>query len=213
MSENKLGYEEAEPLVSRLARTDPDRWTRARAAGAYVRLARRKAGTVDALLGDSDASVVGAAAAALIAEPLRAEDLELFERFVLAHPDDAPVPDLPRGPYRARVLAMLDEWLDDCGESGPKAEIIARLAQGRHRASIPKIRAALTGEGVQVRMSAAAALVTLRDIDAVGPLEKLLESDDNPHGRIAAAKALVALRSKRSASIVQKVAAAETTPA
>jgi HEAT repeat protein len=207
----QLGYEEAEPLVSRLARSDVDRQVRARAAGAYVRLARRKGETVDALLADPDANVVGAAAAALLAEPLRAEDLDLFERFVLAHPDDAPVPDLPRGPFRPRVLALLDDWLDDCGDSGPKAEIIARLAEGRHRASTPKIRAALTSESIQVRMSAAAALATLKDPDAVGPLEKLLESDDNPHGRIAAAKALVALRSKRSASVVQKVAGAEAT--
>ncbi|HTJ82988.1 MAG TPA: HEAT repeat domain-containing protein, partial [Polyangiaceae bacterium] len=177
---------------------------------AYMRVAGRKTEVVQSLLADRDAHVVSAAAGALLDEPFSQEDYDLFERFALGHPKDAPVPDLPTGPLRGRVLSLLGRWLDESGAGGPKDQIIARLAEGHDRSRLPAIREALGDPSIQVRMSAASALATLRDADAIEPLEHMLDRDDNPYGRLAAANALVTLGAKRSAAVLAKVAARDT---
>jgi len=205
-----LRREDAEPLVRRLALHDPERSVRERAAAGYVRVPGRKTEIVESLLADPDARVVAHAAGALLSDSATSEDFDLFERFARAHPKAAPVPDLPSGALRQRVLALLGRWLDECGDGGPRAELIARLAEGHDRTRLAAIRSALHDPSIQVRMSAADALATLRDEDSVEPLEKMLGHDDNPYGRLAAANALVTLRAKRSAPLLAKVAARET---
>jgi len=193
-------------VVERLL-DDEDDYVRMIAASAYVGLPQVDTTVVVNLLADETPRVRSGTAQALAREGVL---LHLLEPVLMAprvdgrimqefaqRDDDELTPMMRRlvGADTAYVRERATEWIGRRGDDS----------------DLPALRAQLVAPSIGERRRAAEALAARGDAASVSLLEEMLRSDGNPHGRIAAAEALAAIRGEAARPALEAAVAAEST--
>jgi HEAT repeat protein len=203
----RLEAPEAPAVLARLIR-DPDDYVRMMAGRGYGRLPDADPAVIQSLLDDPRARVAEQTAEGL-AEAGTPAALELLERYLRTHNASGDLFRALEGNPRSEVTELMRALLF-ARDWYVRQMAIVHLGRAGDTTSLPRIRMLLDAETMHERQAAAEALGRLGDTDAVDDLVGLLRRDTNPHGRIAAAKALVALRAVDELPALDEAAAAET---
>lgn len=196
-----------DPAVVAGLLADEDDYVRMIAGSAYVELGRVEEAVVRRLLADQQARVRNGVAVAMaqhgalvhLLEPLlMASRVDGRVMQALARREDGELAPMMRRLLAAESAYVRERATDWLGQRGDERDL-------------PLLRRQLGAPTIGERKQAASALGRHGDVESVPLLEKLLRSDDNPHGRIAAAQALVAIRGEEARAAVEATLAAEAT--
>jgi HEAT repeat protein len=200
-----LSCPEALSVLGRLL-GDPDLLVKRASVIGYVKQPGHDRGAVQKLLHEPRADWVARA----LARAATPEALTLIDEYLMANPSDhMPVEELLQAPKTPEVTSFMRRRLRTSGNSVVRMQAMAYLKEVKDAECAPQYRTSINGPDVGERTAAAEAAAAIGDLEAVPALEKLL-GDTNPHGRLAAARALVALGAKRSAAAVARAAQSDT---
>lgn len=196
-----------DPAVVTNLLADEDHYVRMIAGSAYVEMGQVDEALVRRLLDDPQVRVRNGVAIALaehgafvhLLEPiLMAPRVEGRIMQALAQREDVELAGMMRRLMAAEsgyVRARATDWLGQLGDDQ----------------DLPLLQRQLGAPTIGERKQAARALGRRGDVGSVPLLENLLRSDENPHGRIAAAEALVAIRGEEARTAVEAALAVEGT--
>lgn len=195
-----------EPTLRKLT-ADSETYVRLLAAASYVRTPERDLAIVRRILRDPTPRVHTYAAQAL-AERAGTQDLVLLREYLIAEPSSSEVLSALRKSRQDEVTAFMREVLTSPmgTEVLVRAQALSYLRDAADPESLPLFLTALASSYIGERTAAAEGIAALGARSAAPALRALL-ADANPHGRLAAARALVKLQSSESRAALKRAAA------
>lgn len=198
-----------EPTLRKLLK-DRENYVRLLAGASYVRTEARDPAIVRQLFRDPGPRVRNHVALSL-AERANAEDIELLCEYLALEPSCSEVLSALRRTQNDSVTRFMREVLS--GELGSdvlvRAQAVEYLSEIADDKSRPLFLRALHSSYIGERTAAAEGIAAIGARDAASSLLPLLK-DANPHGRLAAARALVDLQAFDSYAAVKRAADRDT---
>jgi HEAT repeat protein len=203
----------AEPTLRKLA-ADSEPYVRMYAGPSYARSPQRDLAVLRTLLRDHESRVswrTGIALAGLTGP----QDLLLLRDYFAGKHDEVDGVRLMEELAKTRngaVTAFMREELTSVlrPSASERATAVGYLRDAADRQSLPIFMRALHSNDLSERMAGAEGIAAIDGRSAIPALEKVLLEDDNPHGRLAAAHALVALHSVDAREKILSAAEAES---
>ena len=196
-----------DPAVVEGLLVDEDHYVRMIAGSAYVEMGPVEEAVVRRLLEDEQARVRNGVAVAMAKHGVL---VHLLEPMLLADRAEGRIMQALAEREDGELAPMMRRLLD--AESGyVRARATDWLGQRADAGDLPLLRRQLGAPTIGERQQAARALGRLGDAGSVALLEDLLRRDENPHGRIAAAEALVAIRGEEARAVLEAAVAVEST--
>lgn len=204
-----LHHDCVEPTLRKLTE-DAVVYVRLLAGGSYVRTPRRDPAVVRRLFRDRGPRV-GTHAALALAERAGPEELALLWEYLSAEPRSSEVISALGKTRSSEVTAFMRELLTS--EQGSdvltRAQALGYLRDVADPQSLPLFTRALQSSYIGERTAAAEGIAALGARSAVPALTALF-ADQNPHGRLAAARALVKLRASEAREALSSAAAQDS---
>lgn len=205
-----LHHPAAEPALRRLLE-DKNDYVRLLAGASYVRTPQREPSVVRRLFSDRAPRVRSHVAQALAALGGK-EELTLLREYLKAEPCSSEIVSALRQASGEEVAAFMRELLTSALGSDVlvRAQAVGYLRDIADRNSLPIFLKALRSSYIGERTAAAEGIAAIGESGAARALIDLL-GDGNPHGRLAAARALVALRATSAQKAVERAAKSDDT--
>ncbi len=198
-----------EPTLRKLT-ADSEDYVRVLAGASYARTAQRDPAVVRQLLRDR-AQRVKVHTALALAQQAGVAELALLREYLAAEPSSSEVISALGQTRHDEVTAFMRELLS--GTLGvdvlTRAQALGYLGEVADRQSLPLFIQGLRSGYIGERKAAAAGLGALGERSAAPALRSLL-ADPNPHGRLAAARALVKLRASDARDALNAAAAQDS---
>lgn len=198
-----------EPTLRKLT-TDGDDYVRVLAGASYARTPQRDPAVVRQLFRDR-AHRVKVHTALALAGRADGADLALLREYLAAEPSSSEVISALAKTRRDEVTAFMRELLGGTLQVDvlTRAQALGYLRDVADRQSLPLFIQGLQSSYIGERTAAAEGLGALGERSAVAALGSLL-ADQNPHGRLAAARALVKLGASEAGDAVNAAAAQDS---
>lgn len=205
-----LHHDAVEPALRKLSE-DKNDYVRLLAGSSYTRTPRRDLAVIRRLFRDRSTRVRSYVAQSLAALG-GALELTLLREYLAIEPSSSEIVSALRKTPSDGVTAFMRELLS--GELGSdvllRTQAVEYLRDVADRESLPIFLEALSSSYIGERTAAAEGIAVLGAQAAVPELVALLD-DGNPHGRLAAARALVALRAVSAHKAVDHAAKTDPT--
>lgn len=205
-----LRHPDVEPTLRKMLE-DPNDYVRLLAGSSYVRQPQRDVSVVRRLFADRSPRVRSHVAQTL-ATLGGSEELKFLREYLATEPRSSDVVSELRKTYSDDVAAFMREILTSKLGSDVlvRAQAVIYLRDLADDKSLPIFLKALRSSYIGERTAAAEGIAALGERGATSALIKLLD-DSNPHGRLAAARALVALRASEAQKAVERAAKSDPT--